>query len=163
MSTDYYIHVGPYIKVYNPKRNSSKTVNTCVNTTCKKHKQNIYGNDKFCSECGNQIKMSEFSCMAALQFDIYEEFKDTLAKVIREYKPIELMDYQFFVGNTKGTPSKRICVSESEGESQIMFDKITDDCLTFCDMYRKEINRLYEVFGKDNVSVKFGVLHSISA
>lgn len=159
MGIDYYVHLGPYIKVHNPKRKTTETLKTCSNQSCEKHKQRNWGDDKFCKECGKEIRDLTFPCMAPLDFDVYEEFNDRLKEAMTEYKPKKYQDYQYFIGNVKGTPSKDIKVKGNDSEFELSAHSVVSDYEKFVQMYDKEISRLSEIFGRNNVTIMFGVLN----
>jgi hypothetical protein len=156
MSVDYTTYVGPYIQVHNPKRATTEEYHTCSNKSCRNHKAKMC--EKFCAECGSAIKLVSFPCEASLDFDVYNEFEDKLAEALTEYKPKDLEDFHFFIGNKKGSPGISFDPKTDCYVRELPQLNIEKETGVFSTMFKKEIARLKEFFGADAVQIKWGVL-----
>jgi hypothetical protein len=161
MGIDYHTYVGPYIQVHNPKRKTTEEYPTCSNEKCAKHKKHSYG-DKFCPDCGSEIRSISFPCVAPLDFDVYEEFNDRLTKYFFECCPDEVEDFLCFAGNVNGSPGKSFYPKQEVYILEVSPSNIPKEIAALEEMYKEEINRLKAVFGNDAVQIKWGVLGSAS-
>ncbi len=154
MSIDYSAHIGPYIKVYNPKKASTTELTLCCNKNCSQHNKEV--DSKFCPECGSLIKTSKLPCRESIDFNVYDEFNERLHEMCPEEKPHKCDDYLYFAANDSKkfgvnidpTYCNEVKISTESGE----------EFMEFFDVYQKEIDRLKEIFGKDNVQIKYGVV-----
>ena len=157
MSVDYKCYVGPYIKVFNPEKDSTEEYHSCPNKKCDKHKKQL--SDKFCPSCGTKITLVTFPCKSKIDFDIYKEFKkEPISEVMCESKPKELENYDFYISNSTKSPGININVVYEHFIKDFNETIIVSEVQQFEIQLSKEINRLKEVFGNENVQIKWGVM-----
>lgn len=156
MSVSFNTFVGPYVEVYSPEKQSTEEYHSCPNKKCVNHTKPI--SDGYCSKCGTKIERMERACMEKIDFDCYDEFPDySLEEVITTYKPTDCEDYIYFVNGNKHAIG---IILDGNDVSVNQIDEKTPQAESelFKNKLNKEITRLQEVFGKDNVKIKWGVL-----
>jgi len=157
MSIDYKCYVGPYVKVYSPDSPSTKEIETCPNPSCSKH-QKYMGHQKCCDECGTKIVTVKLPTMAPLSFDVFTETDATMAELMTETKPKGLKDFRLFVGNRCGPPGLHFNPHCDTYAVETNGPAIISQMQQLETMYMSEIAHLKEVFGKENVQIKWGVV-----
>lgn len=154
MGIDYKAYVGPYIKVYNPLKNSVGKYHTCVNPKCSNHKKEV--SSEYCEKCGKKIGLLERDCQERIDFEYWDEFDGIIAEAIPEFKPDEIENYRFFIPNTGKIglhlDAKYVSVNPIDCGKPIM------DVNNFQLSFKKQIARIKKVFGKDAVTIEWGVL-----
>lgn len=157
MSTDYNTYVGPYIKVYNPKKPSTKEYHSCTNKKCKNYEVEL--SSKFCDKCGDKIQLIKVPSSEAIDFDVYEKCNEVIAEVMCEYKPDELKEYNIYISNNRNKYNNSIYDPKYETYAiNATVNSLTEDIYKFWMAFDKEIVKLKYVFGDDNVEIKWGVL-----
>jgi len=153
MSVQYHSYVGPYIKVNNPEKESTEKYHGCPKRTCGKYRHRI--SDQFCANCGTKIELVEVPCKSRIKFDVYEEFDENLAEIGSHYC---ITDTEIFISNKETLGAGRIL--DCESCTEIPFDEsvIGTETRKMENDFSKEITRLKEVFGEQNVSVLWGVV-----
>jgi hypothetical protein len=147
MGVSYYVYIGPYIQAPNPEKEGVEEFQGCP-----KHKKP--SSDKFCNQCGAAIKLISVPSMKRINFDTYEEFKDSLCELYDEYCPNNMKDIAIFKPN-KGKFGQEFSAyhySIVPMNETIMTNEVARMKSTFA----KEIERIVEVFGK--AEVKWGVI-----
>lgn len=154
MSTDYFIYIGPFIKVHNPIQSLTKKIRGCP-----VHKKEIYHKEQnFCDKCGEPIKLIDIRYNGRNRFDICENFKEErLSEWFGEYKPDGMSDYQFFVPNV-GKIGICFNAKDSVNVLEIQSNEPTEKVLAFDLEFRDEIVILREIFSDKKVILCFGVL-----
>lgn len=157
MSTDYNTYVGPYIKVYNPKKPSTKEYHSCTNKKCKNYEVEL--SSKFCDKCGDKIQLIKVPSSEAIDFNVYEKCNEVIAEVMCEYKPDELKEYNIYISNNRDKYDNSVFDPKYETYA-INADAISlkDNLDKFSDAFKFEIQKLKSVFGNSNVEIKWGVL-----
>jgi len=152
MSVSYNTYIGPYIEVHNPPRDIKHTYYSCVNNLCNNYKKP--NSDAFCSKCGGTICKFTIPIKASIKFDIAEEFNDRLAEINLEYPSPELFHY--YISNKNGIGAGITIGYDTVTPiyEKMIFNKTQEMEKKFAN----EITRLREVFGKDKVSIKWGVI-----
>lgn len=161
MGCDFYVNVGPVVVIKNPPVATTETHNCCCNDNCKKFHQTSY--DKFCTECGAKITEWVESVTKPLHIDFYELFKERLIpdssqnsadKVIilipNKTDDCKAVNFQHF--NLKYEPFLVFPNIEEIGSYVKKFEEV----------FEKELNKLKEIFGETNVSVRYGTVGTIS-
>ncbi len=156
MGVDYNIYVGPYIVVHNPLKASTEEYHSCPTENCNNHKIPI--SDGFCSKCGSKIQRMLRSCQNRIDFDYWNGFGGRLAEAFFEYKPDGCEDYQYLIPNMGNDVGIHIDAKSGESENVIDMETLANDNKRFFDRMKKELRKLSSVFGKNNVTVKWGVL-----
>lgn len=154
MSIDYNTYVGPYIEVYNPEKDSTEEYHSCPNKKCTNHTKDISAG--FCSECGSKIERMSRKCKERVDFDTWEEFDDSICEVLCGYKPDGCENFMYLVSNV-GKIGLNLD-GRNPSINEIDCGKPLVEIFDFKSIKKKEIDRLKEVFGTDNVKIKWGVL-----
>jgi hypothetical protein len=153
MGIDYNVYVGPYIKVYNPLKDSVEKYHSCVNAKCSNHKEEV--SSEYCCDCGKKIKLVERSCQIRIDFDSWDECDGDILEAMFGRSPDE--DYQFFIPNT-GEIGLDLNVERETSVNEIDVGKPKMDINNFQLQFKKHINHIKKVFGNTNVSIQWGVL-----
>lgn len=150
MGVDYFVHVGPYIKVFNPEKDDFNEYNSCINMQCNNYHKKISG--KFCCLCGKEITLLKVPCKTRIgdKFDVYGEFNDSL------YHAYQYSDYEIYLPNHKILNRKHMFSPWDSLEIEISTGTENDEKEILETKYTKEIKRLEEVYPK--VEVKWGVV-----
>jgi hypothetical protein len=156
MGVDYKVYVGPYIVVHNPPQDSMEEYHSCPNEKCSLHKISV--SNGFCPKCGTTIGTLVRPCQKRIEFEWWEEFDGRLSEAFPEYKPDGGDDNQYFIPNMDNDVGIHLDAKYSGSENVINTKTLTSDNKRFIDGKKKEIRKLKKVFGKNNVTVKWGVL-----
>lgn len=153
MGISYSSYVGPYIKAYNPLKDSNETHYTCSNEKCLNFKKDM--SSEYCPKCGNKICLAERTCETKIDFDVWQ-ISNRLNEVIIEYKPDGFEDFDFFIPIVSNLGLHFDCkyTSVSPIEGAVPGMEINNLKLKF----KSEINDIEAVFGKDAVTIEWGVL-----
>jgi hypothetical protein len=154
MSVNYRVKIGPYIEVFNPELPSTKEHYGCNNPKCKVF-QKLNAN-KFCSQCGSPIALVSIPCKARIKFDFNDEFSGRLYEIHHDNLPNDKYRYSILQPNTGQ-------FGDSFGDYESVVIELTTQISelqlrTFNETFAKEIIKLNEVFGENNVKVKWGVI-----
>lgn len=155
MGVDYNAYVGPYIKVYNPFKDCIEKYHSCVNSGCRNHKEEI--STEFCSVCGKKTGLLKRNCQKQIHFDFWDEFAGSILEAMSEDRLDENKDYQFFVPNV-GEIGLHLDVGCEVSINEIDVGKPGIDINNFQLTFKKHIRRLNKVFGKNAVTIQWGVL-----
>jgi hypothetical protein len=148
MSVDYNTFVGPYLEVHNPLRNSTEEYHTCSNKKCKNHAKPI--SDKFCSKCGGKIKLERFPCQNRIEFDI-NVISEDLSEAMIEYN-YNGDNMYFYYSDYGSSFDGNDCIAK-----EIDINDPVKKLYEFQLKFKSEIEQIQNIFGKDNVKVKWGV------
>jgi hypothetical protein len=155
MGIDYHTHVGPYIRVKNTPTTGKEEYFSCPNSKCLNHQSKI--SDKFCGKCGSQITLISKPTLTPVKFDVYDETNEELRDAMTEEKP-GYEGYEFFVTNLTDGIGKSFNPKYEHYIFNTTSEKVTDELKKFKKVNKKHIDRIEEVFGKENVEVEWGVL-----
>jgi len=165
MGTDYCVNVGPVIVINNPPRDTNERHVSCCNDKCVKFHRYSSG-EKFCPECGSRIAEWFETVTKPLDVDFYELFKDerlvpsdfhssssssTVILIANKEKDTKAANFQHFHLNYDG-PFEVFPKIEEIGSNIEKFKQIFDS----------DLNKLKEIFGADNVEVRYGTVGTIS-
>jgi hypothetical protein len=158
MSVDINTYVGPYLKVYNPKKDSYEKYNSCSDKKCPKYKEEINAN--FCPHCGAKIKTISIPSKEKISmWEVLENLGETLSEAMTEYKPDKMDDYTFVIPNTYFLKRKTNFNGDREAYIVTCYgEMVTQEALLFDKQFRKEITVIREKFGDINVNLEWGVL-----
>lgn len=154
MSVSYNVFIGPYIKVYSPEIDTVEEYHTCPNVNCKNHKQDVAKG--FCPKCGTRIERTTRIIEEQVSFDYYDELGGNFN---------EITDYN--------NPSNYNRIFTSDIGVETFFDSdfeeipmnetnLLSDINLLKTKYVKEISRIEEVFGKENVLILWGAILSVT-
>lgn len=147
MGVSYTVYLGPYIEAPNPLKPSKREFHGCP-------KHMTPSSDKFCSKCGEPIKLLSVPSKGRVEFNVYEEFDDSLAELHEECRPSEKQDVAIFQPN-KGKFGLRFRAYDAE-VVPLNETVILDEVNRMKSTYAKEIERIKEVFG--SAEVKWGAI-----
>ena len=91
-------YVGPYVKVYPPKKEYTRSMRTCTNNECSDHGKHLPYNP-FCAKCGHAIDLCDVHSVEpeSMHNFIDEELEEDLFEVVC----IDGKKYQIFISNCK--------------------------------------------------------------
>ena len=155
MSTDYTTYIGPYIQVHDPPKQVPIKVYTCPNEKCGQHKKLTQGS--YCSTCGTKMGHVNSVHTGITDYDVADETDDRLMEELTEYKPYNAKNDRFYLGNRERLgfsfdPTEKVLAVE------LSLVNSTEVLNKFKVIFSKDITRMEEVFGKENVAVKWGIL-----
>ena len=156
MSVSYYWYIGPYIKVYNPLKQSTEKFHSCTNPKCENYEERI--SDQYCSKCGTKIGIVEVPCNTRIDFDVYYEFKDEQLAEINRYDSSGDKDNIYYISNKKNLGAGRKLDCNDCEEISFDSDIIESELRVMKKDFVKEIVRLKEIFGEENVNVLWGAI-----
>lgn len=155
-------YVGPYIECQTVPQKVIKKIHCCVNENCQNYHYFLFDNKiKFCAFCGSEIQKVEreeqgYNWQAIKPWQILPE--DTLTSP-QHY----LYDGQnrIFMPNVVKTDKREIHFYEEK--HMILFTDeqlhlVNEEKTWFQEKYKNEIEILEKAFGKDKVSVNWGVV-----
>jgi hypothetical protein len=154
MSVNYRVKVGPYIEVFNPEKDSVKQHYGCNNLKCKLFRK--LNANKFCSSCGSPIELVSVPCKARIAFDFYNALGGRLDEIHHDNLPSNKQNYSILQPNIGQ-------FGDSFGDYESVVIELTTQISelqlrTFNETFAKEIIKLNEVFGENNVKVKWGII-----
>ncbi len=155
MGLSYSCFIGPYIQVHNPPRAGNEKVQTCPKKGCDHYGKKLWS--QFCPTCGSPAGEVLFPTLRPLYIDHVELFGDeSMAPVMTEYKPDGWTEYDFYVGNKKGMPGLHLDASATV--LTLDANRIVEETSKFQSVCERQIEKLQEVFGRNAVQVKWGML-----
>ena len=158
MGVSYYTYVGPYVKVYNPEKASKKEYHSCPNHGCSNNKKPM--SDAYCSKCGTKIERLTFYIQDRTRFDANSEFADGTLRDV--YSDFDDHNYMHFVDDGQRDLLHLLMnINNGDFVSDLTDKNPATEVEEFKEIRRKEIARLKEVFGEENVSVRWGVINYV--
>ena len=152
MSVNYCVSVGCYIEVKTKPRPITVTYQACANLNCPKC--TVETKHRFCPDCGcgtgPHLKIKTCSPL----FDLYEEFEDELDNITPEDNEMMLL----MENKTNSDYRQSMDSGASFGRVDLHDLDIPGITNKFSAKYHKEIKRLKEVFGDNDVKIKFGAI-----
>lgn len=150
MGLSYHTYIGPYIEVFNPLKPSTKKYHSCPNEKCSNNKKGI--SDAFCGKCGTRVQLLNFPCKERITFYYLDEFseKTSLQTPSGEFDRDKLYFIDDALGDSRCGNDNCIC--------DLTHTNVQAGLDTFKEVNHMEITRLKEVFGADNVVIKWGVM-----
>jgi hypothetical protein len=157
MSVDITVMLSTYVKCKKGMKTEKKGEFFCDVKSCKKYNKTINSEGEFCSNCGKKLSIREID----IEVEEVDPFDMTDGDAIFY---IDTNDkYDVFLPNSKsGEPKlppsldvKRLdtCIHEVNPES------IPAHIEWFKKKFKKQISMLEEAYGKDNVSIHFGLIN----
>lgn len=162
MGIDYTVHIGPYVECKNERIDIKKTRRACTNEKCKAHKDHVWEMKvNFCSVCGTKIGQVEFVEKGDKFFVDAEEIGEMLHDVRLNQKVKEYVQYWLPNHARPNKKSRDFNFDPKHDEDfvdEIQADTIAEDLKEFKEQYKDAIAKLVKEYGKDNVTVKWGVI-----
>lgn len=92
-------YVGPYVKVYPPKKEYTRSRRTCINNECSDHGKHLPYNP-FCAKCGHAIDLCDVHSVEPES--MYDFLNDELEEDLFTVVNIDHKKYQIFISNSNG-------------------------------------------------------------
>ena len=162
MGCDFYVNVGPVVVINNPPVDTTEKHISCCNKKCGKYHK--YGSGKFCPDCGSPIQEWIKPVNKPLEIDFYELLKEVLV-------PTDYMQHsgtsQIILIANKDTQAEEVGFKHFnlKYEPFEFFPKIEEvngNIEKFKQVFENELNKLKEIFGTNNVEVRYGTIGTIS-
>lgn len=165
MSMDYHVYFGPYLVISNPIINVMEPRRTCPNDKCKEHKRTVYDTSiKFCPRCGEKIMNMDVERKAPTHngWEIVEKLGEKLTQAFSNSRlPDSLQESLVLIPNIK-FGIERDCwldpLMDIPTELNIKPDQSFKECFAFTSTFGDEIEKLTEIFGKDAIALRWGML-----
>jgi len=154
MGVSYYVYLGPYIQVHNPKKERKTKMLCCPEPACGNNGTHI--SSKFCSLCGSKIIECQVPVNKRIDFDCYEQFNDRLAELSAEYPPDGMEDYMILTPN-QGKIGRHFHAYDTKLEA-FTEKTITEEIVKMITTFKSDLDKLKKTFGDKNVEYKWGVL-----
>lgn len=155
------IYVGPYLKAKNNLVKAPKSLHTCDTPKCKRHMTEISTQEEHCWACGQKLvtKQVDNTKERISDWDVSEKIQEKLSSFMRESSPDRLSHY--WVPNiVKTAPRKmNIYFDDAIEQSNIDSDKEKE---WFKQNFKQEIETLESIYGKENLTLHWGVLGTYS-
>ncbi len=160
MGCDFYVNVGPVVVINNPPVGTTETHVSCCNDKCMRfHK---YGTGKFCPDCGSPIREWTETVVKPLDIDFYELFKEkeTLVPACPEQQATATI---ILIPNKKSKEVgfEHFDLSYQPFEVFPKIEEIAGNIEKFKRVFETELNKLKEIFGGNNVEVRYGTVGTI--
>lgn len=163
MGIDYSTYIGPYFECKTSEVEKESSVRSCTNTDCTEYKKQVWdGVTKFCPRCGTKI--GKVPVMVKRENvddeDIREKTKERISTPCSncgEYVKGATLWYP----NIKGSPGEHFDPKEDTYQYEIGDNDVKQAKKDMLEQFSNEYKVLCEAYGKENVEVKYGVLHQI--
>ena len=167
MSTDYTVHLGPYVICQNSLVDSVSTRRACTNRKCRLHTHDYFDKShKFCTLCGTKIDEVKFNLRdkKVSGHELQEEMDEKLIVLGIDCSTLDKND-DIWVSNIRRPKNKRKLSFDPkfDGEQYIEItpELMAEEISEFVDQFRDEISILRKAYGLENVTIKWGLIHSI--
>lgn len=168
MSLDYSVHVGPYVECKTYKKNTTASIHSCTKPDCENQGKEVWV--KFCSICGTKIGKVDIPIKANKvdRGHLFKEMNDVMMPPSGDdmYTWMNKNDTDLWFGNHH-RPNKKSRSFHFDPKYDSYFKEITPEMIAeelteFQDQYRKEISILSKHYGLGNITIKWGVIATIS-
>lgn len=161
MGIDLTTHVGPYFCCKPTRGTATNDRRSCTNGDCAEHKRPVHDKQvKFCTRCGAEVSTYTYTEERNLQHGgqvACEELSDAVQFVRSEHT-----DCHIFVPNARrDEPRSSMSVSNKHETAYIDLsdpETINREKRWLVSKFAKEHERLEELYGRDNVTVCWGVI-----
>jgi len=166
MGLSYSLYIGPYIQCTEIATPYEINKRACWNRQCSQAEQSVWDNEKlFCSKCGNAIENKKISkvgnqCREAWE-DMVTEYKEHLYPVNSPQKSNHII----MVPNIQMKTISRSLAFNTRSDSinvEVTPQSITDELKNFKTEMNSEIAIVEKYWGKENVTIKWGIIHEIN-
>lgn len=162
MGVDMIFKLCSYVKCKKAFKDQFTEYRICSNKKCKEKDQEIYGNNYvFCSICGKKMSSKKRAISSVPSINSYDIFEDN--SLFPAYEISKEYDYFYSNKQDKTEPKSisinaRICCSDEISVEQDLPEK---HLKWFKNVYKKQIQKLEKLYGKENVEIKYGVLFEV--
>jgi hypothetical protein len=156
-------YIGPYIECSFTTIPSESTIYGCVNINCEKHKVSCAHILNFCDCCGNRLqKLKDTILVPAInQVDVIDELNQNLIYPNGDgYIKYEVYNNKhiYMCNNI----DDNICFNTNYFEETIIQElDLSNSVNLFKKKYSEEIKHLENIYGKENIVIKFGLINEI--
>ncbi len=161
MGIDYTVHVGPYVSCKNERVDVTKTRRSCINGTCKAHKNHIWDTAiNFCSVCGSKVGQVDY----VEKGDKISVDSDELNEDLHPCPTIDDKDdMEYWLPNKGRTNEDARDFSfnpkyDDNFVESLSPEEIANDLKEFKEQYKDAIAKLVKEFGKENAKVEWGII-----
>lgn len=172
MGVDSIFRLCSYVKCKKSFKNQVKGYRTCLNKKCIEKDAEVYGSSyNFCCVCGKKMSIKERIISSIPSIEPYEIFKDNslfpIAEINKEYDYFisNKQDTKEFISNKQDTKEPMSPVINGRysypEEISIESDLPEKHLIWFENKYKKQIQKLKEIYGKENVEVKYGITFEV--
>jgi hypothetical protein len=163
MGLDDTTYLGPYLHCKVSKTDSKTIRRTCTNNTCPNRNGCMYS--KFCHQCGSPIGDVEFSVKANTVniCELRKKINEALATPCGDYfDELSKNGIDIWFGNWhRPSKSSRSFTCDDTQLTPIEAGVVKNEIDEFVLQYKSAIAVIEEAYGKDNVEVKWGLIHYI--
>jgi hypothetical protein len=171
MGVTHFTYCGPYVECKVGKTTSTFPKSRCSNPACKQHTRESEDQpDQFCGQCGSPFETVavEREVETVDPYELQEKFGGVLWQPFGRFKD-DLSEHSLHIwvgtkeDEDKDDQGNRSLVSDDEEESlrEIQVADIGSELKQFHRTYAEELNRLRTVYGRANVTVKWGLVQAI--
>lgn len=160
-------YTGPHIVCKTHKVSVEKTIRTCSNSTCSQYELEIYGNVKFCDQCGSPVqnRLVNYFEDNIDSFEVRMNLDEALSEVPGDdfSSWMKKNDVHIWISN-RHIPNVREFSFDDDGVRYVPItaELIADELEKFSVFFEKEIFILKEEYGAENVELKWGLIHYTS-
>lgn len=147
------VYTGPYVACQNTDKNSYHTERKCQTEGCVRQGERG-GSDKFCGSCGRERTVSQVPITTCR---VSDSGRDSFARgrlTNRIVRNLTVNQNTFYPDQSTG--------EIWGGITDLSHGNIQEDMRCFTDQYAQEVATLREMYGPENVEVRWGVIYDDS-
>lgn len=160
MGLSYTLYVGAYLVCKNSKVKHTTDYTSCPNKLCLQHKTELQ--TAFCATCGSKVDLlTRFTFSDKVKTrDVVDAIKERLVEVSQKLNRDASPD--LWVSNLSNCNSNvSYDTHYSSFVSEFTEEEIKSNLENFKTFFAKDIVKIEEAYGKENVTLKWGVVHHI--
>jgi len=162
MGIDMFFRVCSYVKCKKIFKDQFIEYKICSNKKCKEKDEQMYGSScHFCSLCGKKMSIKKKSISSAPSINAYDIFGDN--SLFPAYEISE--EYDYFISNIadKNEPKSIVINARNDCSNEISIEQnLPEKHLSwFKNKYKKQIQTLEKIYGKENIETKYGVIFEV--
>jgi hypothetical protein len=143
------LYIGPYVKCKN-----EVVWTDCDQEGCPNCYRSIFGDDKFCSQCGAKKGIYKAKQRGHRISNVLSSIEDTLSYIF--YRTDQ--GYDIYIPNPrvkidgiKQTKEKEFVFYGSGSEISVNNEEVSTEIEVFCTYFRKELDVIQEIYGESEV------------
>jgi hypothetical protein len=164
MSIERLTYCGPYIECKVETIPSTYPVDRCSNAACTRHTIDSHAQGKFCHECGSAIAPMDIAYTedAVDACELAEELADKLWRPFCNEEEVSDKNIHVWVGCESDDALALIVDNDEESLTELRQADIESQLNRFRRSYKKELALFRARYGAESVTVKWGILHTVS-